>query len=140
MHKGTSEWSVQGLGSTAAALVEAGERMGRKVVLVEEAESGLSRDGEEDEGVCVGGEEVEDHGGLEEIYGLNDDSELESGIRVGQEQRQQSGIFHKRLPMLNGSSKTDANDVEAGTWSGRTVEVGIVLKRWFRFANEEMLL
>ncbi|OBT68549.1 hypothetical protein VE03_01738 [Pseudogymnoascus sp. 23342-1-I1] len=139
MHKGTSEWSVQGLSSTTAALVEAGQRMGRKVVLVEEAGSDLGREGEEDGGEPAGHEGQEDQGDLEEINDFNDDGEPESGRPVGQEIKRQSGIYHKRLPMLNGSSKTDANDLEAGAWSGRTVEVGIVLKRWFRFTGEEML-
>jgi ClpP class serine protease len=139
MHKGTSEWSVQGLSSTAAALVEAGQRMGRKVVLVEEAESDLSREDEGAEGEHAGGEDAEDQGDIEEINGLNDNGELEDDRPVVQEIKRQSGIYHKRLPMLNGSSKTDANDLEAGAWSGRTVEVGIVLKRWFRFTGEKML-
>ena len=139
MHKGTSEWSVQGLSSTAAALVEAGQRMGRKVVLVEEAEGELSREDEEDEGEPAGVEDLEDQADLEEMNEFNDDGELESGRPVGEEIKPQSGIYQKRLPMLNGSSKTDANDLEAGAWSGRTVEVGIVLKRWFRFTGEEML-
>ncbi|KFY01289.1 hypothetical protein V490_00980 [Pseudogymnoascus sp. VKM F-3557] len=139
MHKGTSEWSVQGLSSTAAALIEAGQRMGRKVVLVEEAESEPSREGEGDEGELAGGEDLEDQGEMEEISGYNDDGELEGGGQAEEGKKQQSGIYHKWLPMLNGSSKTDANDPEAGSWSGRTVEVGIVLKRWFKFTGEEML-
>lgn len=113
--------------------------MGRKIVLVEEAESDLSREDEGDEGEHAGGEEAEDQGVMEEINGLNDDGELEDDRPVEQEIKRQSGIYHKRLPMLNGSSKTDANDSEAGAWSGRTVEVGIVLKRWFRFTGEKML-
>ncbi|KFY17046.1 hypothetical protein V492_00906 [Pseudogymnoascus sp. VKM F-4246] len=139
MHKGTSEWSVQGLGSTAAALVEAGQRMRRKVVLVEEAESDLGWENEESEGEPAVFEGVEDQEDLEEMDGLNDNGEPESGNQVGQEKKLQSGIYHMRLPMLSGSSKMDANDVEAGAWSGRTVEVGIVLKRWFRFTGEEMI-
>lgn len=142
MHKGTSEWSVQGLSSTAAALVEAGQRMGRKLVLVEEAESDLAMEGkglEELEDEPVGGEGVhEDQGDLDEINGL-DDGELESGHLIRQELKRRYSIYNKRLPMLNGSSKMDPNDLEAGAWSGRTVEVGIVLKRWFRFTGEEML-
>ncbi|KFY23535.1 hypothetical protein V493_05787 [Pseudogymnoascus sp. VKM F-4281 (FW-2241)] len=139
MHRGTSEWSVQGLSSTAAALVEAGQRMGRKVVLVEEAEGELNREDTGDEGEPAGEGGVEDQGDLEEINGHNDDGELDGGRPVGQETKRQSGIYHMRLPMLNGSSKTDTSDLEAVAWSGRTVEVGIVLKRWFRFTGEEML-
>jgi len=36
LHRDTSEWSAQGLGSSIAALVEAGWRGGRRVVVVEE--------------------------------------------------------------------------------------------------------
>lgn len=113
--------------------------MGRKVVLVEEAESEPNREGEEDEGEPAGDEGVEGQGEVEDMSGYNDDGELESGDQAGKEPKQQSGIYHKRLPMLNGSSKTDANDPEAGSWSGRTVEVGIVLRRWFKFPGEEIL-
>lgn len=113
--------------------------MGRKVVLVEEAENELGREDEEGEGEFAGGEGMEGQGNLEEISGFNEDGELEDGRHVGQEIKRQRGIYHQRLPMLNGSSKTDANDLETGAWSGRTVEVGIVLKRWFRFTGEEML-
>jgi hypothetical protein len=140
MHQGTSEWSVQGLGSTTAALVEAGKRMGRRVVIVEEAESEPNKEGAENEGESTEGDEtIGNQGDLEEIYGLNDGGELESANRLEYNQSQQNGIFRKRLPMLNGSSRTDGNNAEAATWSGRTVEVGIVLKRWFRFTEEELL-
>ncbi|KFY15613.1 hypothetical protein V491_05624 [Pseudogymnoascus sp. VKM F-3775] len=139
MHKGTSEWSVQGLSSTVAALVEAGQRMGRKVVLVEEAESDLRMEDEGLEDEPVGVEGVPgDQEGLDEINGL-DDGELESGLLIGQEIKRRSCIYNKKLPMLNGSYKMDANDQEARAWTGRTVEVGIVLKRWFKFTGEEML-
>jgi hypothetical protein len=114
--------------------------MGRKVVLVEEAENEPNREGEEDEGEPAGDEGAEDQGETGEISGYNDDDgEIERAGPVVQEQKQQSDIYHKRLPMLNGSSKTDANDPEAGVWSGRTVEVGIVLKRWLKFTGEGML-
>ncbi|ELR10648.1 hypothetical protein VC83_06873 [Pseudogymnoascus destructans] len=139
IHQGTSEWSVQGLSSTAAALVEAGQRMGRKVVLVEEAENEPSREDEGDEGEPARSEGMVGQGDLEEINGMNDNGELEDDRPVEQEIKRQSGIYHRRLPMLNGCSKTDANDLEAGAWSGRTVEVGIVLNRWFRFTRDEML-
>lgn len=113
--------------------------MGRKIVLVEEAEGDLSREDEGDEGEHAGGEDAEDQGDMEGINGMDDNGDLEDDRAVEQEIKLQSGIYHKRLPMLNGSSKTDVNDLEAGAWSGRTVEVGIVLKRWFRFTGEKML-
>ncbi|KAK4134572.1 hypothetical protein BT67DRAFT_421194 [Trichocladium antarcticum] len=40
LHRHTSEWSVQGLSSTAAALVEAGRRGGLRVVVAEQSGAG----------------------------------------------------------------------------------------------------
>jgi hypothetical protein len=49
LHRDTSEWSAQGLGSSFATLVEAGWRTRRKVVVLEEKVDGAEerRDGDE---------------------------------------------------------------------------------------------
>ncbi|KAK2624397.1 hypothetical protein QTJ16_006347 [Diplocarpon rosae] len=44
LHRDTSQWSAQGLGDTVAALVEAGKRSGRCVVVVEEKELDFGND------------------------------------------------------------------------------------------------
>lgn len=139
MHEGTSDWSVQGLSSTAAALIEAGRRIKRRVVIAEEAEgewsgSGVGNDEE------TGQDEIREEGPVEEIDETESHSGDEDGEIEGQQQEKSEGIYHKRLPMLNGSSRRDGINAEAGTWSGRTVEVGVVLRRWFRFGGVEILL
>ena len=42
-------------------------------------------------------------------------------------------IWDERLPMLNGSVRRAGLESEDGGWSGRTVEVGRILSRWFSF-------
>ncbi|KAK0112778.1 hypothetical protein ONS95_014511 [Cadophora gregata] len=103
LHRDTSEWSAQGLGISVAALVEAGWRGGRGVVVIEERE--WDADGNIGGNYSDGGE--------------------------GRESRTTG--WEERLPMLNGSVKRIGLESEDGGWSGRTVEVGRVLGRWFRF-------
>lgn len=89
LHRDTSEWSAQGLGNTAAALVETGHRLGWQLAVVEPKRRG------------------------------NHD-EFENLLR-------------ETLPMLSGGGRRMGVDSEEGGWSGRTVEVGRVMRRWFRF-------
>jgi hypothetical protein len=44
-------------------------------------------------------------------------------------------IWEERVPMLNGSIKRAGFESDNGGWSGRTVEVGRILARWFRFGK-----
>lgn len=53
---------------------------------------------------------------------------------AAEEARARNGIYHRRLPMLNGSSRR-AGLNESSAWSGRTLEVRVVLRRWFNFAD-----
>jgi len=92
LHRDTSEWSAQGLGSSVAAVLEAGFRGGRGVVVLEEKAN-------------------EDNGG--------------------------GKAWEERMPMLNGSVRRAGMESEDGGWSGRTIEVGRVLARWFRFGRGE---
>ncbi|PVH83566.1 hypothetical protein DL98DRAFT_454660 [Cadophora sp. DSE1049] len=103
LHRDTSEWSAQGLGSSVAALVEGGWRGGRGVVVLEERD-------------CV-------------------DVDVEGG--GGERMERRTTGWEERLPMLNGSVKRVGLESEDGGWSGRTVEVGRVLGRWFRFERGE---
>jgi hypothetical protein len=124
LHRGTSEWSTQGLGNTCAALVEAGRRSGMRVVLVEER---LVRGEESSRGDC---EDVDDDDNREEGEGLGPE-------RTGKDVRESGGgkgIWHEKLPILSGSVKRTGAEVEYG---GRTVEVGVVLRRWFKFERGE---
>ncbi|KAL2066363.1 hypothetical protein VTL71DRAFT_2434 [Oculimacula yallundae] len=107
LHRDTSEWSAQGVGDSVAALVEAGWRARRGVVSLEEREWDGGADG------------------------VGDGDE---GVEGGREKR--TG-WDERLPILNGSVKRVGLESEDGGWSGRTVEVGRVLGRWFRFERGE---
>ncbi|KAI0132431.1 hypothetical protein BJ170DRAFT_613912 [Xylariales sp. AK1849] len=106
LHRDTSEWSAQGLGNTAAALVETGHRLGWRVSVIE-PRSGCEIRGEE--GVQRGGGEV---------------GEFEVLLR-------------ERIPVLSGGIRRMGLDSEEGSWSGRTVEVGKAMGRWFTFQRGE---
>lgn len=99
--------------------------MGRRVVLIEER-----RVGDEEDAAEGGGEEAadaDDNGG--EDYGERD-------LRIGMDVRERGGkgIWHDKLPILSGSVRRAGAEVEYG---GRTVEVGMVLRRWFVFGIGE---
>jgi hypothetical protein len=94
LHRDTSEWSAQGLGNSVAALVEAGWRTKRRILLLEERSNSGTRPGD-------GGDEAQK-------------------------------VWEEQLPMLNGSVRRAGLEAEGGGWSGRTVEVGKILQRWFK--------
>jgi hypothetical protein len=106
LHRDTSEWSAQGLGNSIAGLVEAGWRGQREVVVIEERK-----------------------------FDQDDILELEALAMQEEEMRRRdtSKVWEQRVPMLNGSVKRAGMESEDGGWSGRTVEVGRILGRWFRF-------
>ncbi|KAK4126418.1 hypothetical protein N657DRAFT_679348 [Parathielavia appendiculata] len=95
LHRHTSEWSAQGLGASAALLVEAGRRAGLGVVLVESASPSSN-----------------------------------STSRLGM-----ADVLGERVPVLSGGSAKRAGG-ESG-WTGMTVNVGRLLRRWFRFRDGE---
>ncbi|RYP28423.1 hypothetical protein DL767_007231 [Monosporascus sp. MG133] len=90
LHRDTSEWSAQGLGNSAAALVELGHRLAWDVAVIEPRRP--------DSG-----------GGLLE------------------------GMLSEPVPILSSGGRRFGLDSEEGGWSGRRVQVGRVLMRWFRF-------
>jgi hypothetical protein len=47
--------------------------------------------------------------------------------------RERRKVWEERVPMLNGSVRRAGLESEDGAWSGRTVEVGRILARWFKF-------
>lgn len=103
LHRDTSEWSAQGLANSLSSLVEAGRRASRKVVFME-------------------------------VRMIEIDADLEEGVAEGEESKKPiSKIWDERVPMLNGSARRAGLESEDGGWSGRTVEVGRILSRWFKF-------
>jgi hypothetical protein len=105
LHRDTSEWSAQGLGSSVAGLVEAGWRAVRKVVLLEERRM--------------------------------DDVLRDVGVEIEERWKCRVKIWEERVPMLNGSVRRAGLESEDGGWSGRTVEVGRILARWFNFEKSD---
>jgi hypothetical protein len=65
-----------------------------------------------------------------EELGINDRSS-----DVGAEERRKNRVkaWEEGVPMLNGSIRRAGLENEDGGWSGRTVEVGRILARWFKF-------
>lgn len=43
------------------------------------------------------------------------------------------GLLTERLPIVGGGTRRRGFDSDEGGWSGRTVEVGRILSRWFQF-------
>ncbi|KAK0620043.1 hypothetical protein B0T14DRAFT_520490 [Immersiella caudata] len=90
LHRSTSEWSVQGISNTAAAIVETTRRVGFQAVAVEPQTY---------EEVCM------------------------------------ENLLAERMPILSGSARRPGPDLEGSGWTGRTVDVRSVLRRWFRFRH-----
>jgi len=65
-----------------------------------------------------------------EERGMNDDFS-ETGMEESRYNRVK--IWEEGVPMLNGSVRRAGLESEDGGWSGRTVEVGRILARWFKF-------
>lgn len=138
IHEGTSDWSVQGLSETLAALVDSGRRMDMQILLIETTELPYKtaedltgtpgEDGDFDKFPEIPGTGAE----IDEDVLMYNELDDKGGSSAGVTESQ--SIHQKRLPMLNGSSRHDGCD-ESNAWSGRTVEVGIVMGRWVRFAR-----
>jgi hypothetical protein len=94
LHRDTSEWSAQGLGSSTATLVEAARQAALRAVIVEPR--------------------------------MDWDEQV----------RDSEALLCEQLPMLSGAERRAVardQDEGGGGWIGRTVTVGRVLGRWFRF-------
>ncbi|KAI1393989.1 uncharacterized protein F4822DRAFT_33063 [Hypoxylon trugodes] len=89
IHRDTSEWSAQGLGNSAATLVELGHRLSWQTIIIE----------------------PQRHNSLSSF----------------------EDILKEAVPFLSGGGRKLGPDPEEGGWTGRTVEVGRVMRRWFRF-------
>ncbi|KAL2164965.1 hypothetical protein VTH06DRAFT_261 [Thermothelomyces fergusii] len=123
LHRDTSEWSVQGLGTSCAALVEAGVREGLAVVVAEgpgEGSGGGAGEAERGDGDDEAG-----HGDLEP------------------RQRTLSGldrVLQESVPVLGGRGVRIGGERERrGGWAGKTVDVARVLGRWFEFRKGEWI-
>jgi hypothetical protein len=78
-------------------------------------------------------EDVEDEEGVVDEGGETDSDEEEKATRAERlRQRRHEGVWHERLPILSGSVRRIGAGAE---YVGRTVEVGVVLRRWFKFGK-----
>ncbi|KAK7982169.1 hypothetical protein PG988_004407 [Apiospora saccharicola] len=130
LHRDTSEWSAQGLGTTCAAVAETGRRLGWRAEVADPPPPPLSPyqhsqvdydDGDEQQPLR---DETRDDG---------------KGSRVSGKEALQR-LLREKVPMLSGGVALrpglfDAD--EGGAWSGRAVEVGRVLSRWCDFGKGE---
>ena len=55
--------------------------------------------------------------------------------KMGEQRGEGRKNWEDRVPMLNGSVRRVGLESEDGAWSGRTVEVGRIIGRWFRFGR-----
>lgn len=131
----TSEWSVQGLSETLAALIDCGQRLGCSIEL---AEAVNPVTGTEQHNVGTDDEDQTMHDIPMETDEQDAGSDPGDEIAVAlQTAPVQDDIYHRRLPMLNGSSRRAGLD-DSAAWSGGTVEVGVVLRRWLQFSSTEV--
>ncbi|CAN8102489.1 unnamed protein product [Discula destructiva] len=109
LHRDTSEWSAQGIGATAAGVVEAASRCGFRAVIVDAPKVGNA----------WAGSEGEDH---------QDDDARGVGKEV---------MFDEEVPLLSTSVMRAGGDFDDAAWTGRKVTLRRVLGRWFRYRGGE---
>jgi hypothetical protein len=66
---------------------------------------------------------------------IDDGDEGLGGLGEGNVERKTWRCWQERVPILNGSVRRAGLESEDGSWSGRTVEMGRILGRWFRFGR-----
>ncbi|KAK8105683.1 uncharacterized protein PG998_003842 [Apiospora kogelbergensis] len=120
LHRDTSEWSAQGLGTTCAAVAETGRRLGWRVEVADPPSPHHLLD-----------DPPPSHA---------DDDGRGEGRRRNQGEDALQELLKEKLPILSGgvSIRPGLFDAEeGGGWSGRAVEVGRVLSRWCDFGKGE---
>lgn len=126
LHRDTSEWSAQGIGATAAALVEAGRRCGFGVVSVDAPRAaGAPEHGEGEEAAAA-----------DESRG--EGAAVEEGVP-------ETSILDEELPVLSTSVVRAGGDLDDAVWTSRKVTLERVLGRWFQYkegdwAKEDMTI
>ncbi|KXJ95158.1 hypothetical protein Micbo1qcDRAFT_230470 [Microdochium bolleyi] len=155
LHRGTSEWSAQGLSHSSSTLVEYAHQLGLEhIALIEPAggrgsehlpswhdhdEHQESFKGYHRRGSLV--DEEDDDGGCATASPRAGD--LDTGEAPRRRGLALEGLLAENVPLLTGGGNTLRKlglDSDEPGWAGRTVEVGRVLKRWFRFQQAEWAL
>ncbi|KUI53727.1 hypothetical protein VP1G_01183 [Cytospora mali] len=109
LHRDTSEWSAQGISSTAASHVDAATRAGFRAVIVDYPR----RPSRQSDG---NGDEAEDDDG-------------------GEVSEAEDSLLSAEVTVLSASARRAGVDLDDAAWTGRKVTVGRVLGRWFRYAR-----
>ncbi|KAK2614194.1 hypothetical protein N8I77_001043 [Diaporthe amygdali] len=109
LHRDTSEWSAQGISSTATNLVEAARRVRFRAVVVDSPRVA-----------------AQDEDGTEELDTVDDGD----GV-VGSKTEQM--FLSEEVPVLSASARRTGADLDEADWTGRTVTLMRVLGRWFRY-------
>ncbi|KAI3395938.1 hypothetical protein diail_649 [Diaporthe ilicicola] len=108
LHRDTSEWSAQGISSTATCLVEAARRVGFRAVVVDPPRAVVHDEG---------GSEGQEAGGDDKLVGNETEQTLMS----------------EEVPVLSASARRTGADPDEADWTGRTVTLMRILGRWFRY-------
>ncbi|RDL30733.1 Uncharacterized protein BP5553_10078 [Venustampulla echinocandica] len=61
-------------------------------------------------------------------------------VEEGDKWRKLSKVWEQKVPILNGSVRRAGLDVDDAGWSGRTIEVGRILGRWFKFGRGDWVI
>lgn len=131
LHRDTSEWSAQGLGTTCAAVAETSRRLGWRAEVIDPppppAPSLYQQPPEDDD----------DGHEQQSLHDETDGDDSRSRARGEEALRQ---LLREKVPILSGGVALrpglfDAD--EGGGWSGRVVEIGRVLSRWCDFGKGE---
>lgn len=109
LHRDTSEWSAQGISSTATTLVEAARRVGFRAVAVDSPRLVMQTEDDAD------------------AQGADDDDDGPVGSETEQT------ILSEEVPVLSASARRTGADLDDADWTGRTVTLARVLGRWFRY-------
>lgn len=78
---------------------------------------------------------VDDHDVEEQEAEGEEEVRAEAEAKGIQTRKRRVKVWDEKIPMLNGSVKRAGFESEEGGWSGRTIEVGRVLARWFKFGR-----
>lgn len=114
LHRDTSEWSAQGISSTATGLAEAARRVGFRAVVVDPPRVVMQAEADAD------------------VQGLGD-----YDGRVGNERGQT--VLSEEVPVLSASARRAGADLDEADWTGRTVTLARVMGRWFRYRQGDWL-
>lgn len=133
LHRESSEWSVQGLGTTLAEVVEAGNRAGTSAIVVEPYH--ILPDREVEGGAHHGGVQLAGNANNDDTDGDARDTGQGQDVEAFTNSKAREAVWAERVPMLSRSVRR-RTETDGDTWMGRTIEIGAILGRWFQFGPD----